>query len=377
MTEPQRSDRMPSPQGERLRAEALDWFVLQGNANATAAERAALQAWLQADEAHRQAFAHWQQQWQAVGRIPGDLQSLLQRNLAYDKAMEAASPAGARLQPAHTGVSSAPADKSQGPRRRRVLSACAAALAGVVAGGAGWLAWQQWQHWQEQPVFAQAFGTSRGQLSEVTLPDGSRLQLDTATQLQVAYYRQRRELVLLQGQAVFAVQPDADRPFQVRAQSTRVTVVGTRFSVRSTPELPGGDGVHVAVEEGRVLVEGDAPGAAPENAARPLLLTPGQQVSADAQGRLSPVSRVGDAGIAPWRRHRVRFDNLRLDQALAELARYRDMPLVIRDPAVASLRITGVFDPRELATFRRILPAALPVRLVALEEGRAEVVLAR
>lgn len=352
----------PLPDSERLRSEALDWFVRQGRADFTAPEQAALQAWLDASEAHRQAFAQWQAPWQAAGRLPADLQALLRRNLAYDQAMEAASPAGAR-----PGAAGLPARGA--PRRRGLLSACAAALAAVAVSGSGWMAWQ---HWQAQPVFAQDFSTARGQLSEVTLPDGSRLQLDTATQLRVVYYRQRREVALLQGQAVFAVQSDAARPFAVSAQSTRITVVGTRFSVRSTPGLPGGDGVHVAVEAGRVRVEqAGAPGA------EPLLLAPGQQVSTDVQGRLSPVSGVGAAGIAPWRQHRVRFDNLRLDQALAELARYRDMPLVIRDPAVAALRITGVFDPREPATFRRLLPAALPVRLIALDGGLTEVAPAR
>lgn len=362
----------PTPDSERLRSEALDWFVRQGHADFTAQEQAALQAWLDASEAHRQAFEQWQAPWQAAGRMPADLQALLQRNLAYDQAMEAASPAGARRGAAafqSGGTAAADAARHPAPRRRGVLSACAAALATLAVSGSGWMAWQ---HWQAQPVFAQDFSTARGQLSEVTLPDGSRLQLDTATQLRVVYYRQRRDVALLQGQAVFAVQSDAARPFAVSAQSTRITVVGTRFSVRSTPGLPGGDGVHVAVEEGRVRVE-----QAGAQGAEPLLLTPGQQVSTDVQGRLSPVSRVGAAGIAPWRQHRVRFDNLRLDQALAELARYRDMPLVIRDPGVAALRITGVFDPREPATFRRLLPAALPVRLVALDGGLTEVAPAR
>ena len=108
-----------------------------------------------------------------------------------------------------------------------------------------------------------------------------------------------------------------------------------------------------------------------------VILTAGQQLASDAAGALSAVLPVPAGGIAPWREHRVRFDNQRLDHALAELARYGDPQLLVRDPAVAALPITGVFDPRDMATFRRLLSASLPVRLQAARGGAAEVVLAR
>lgn len=354
----------PSPTAPRLREEALDWFVRRRGEGFGADEERAFQAWLASDAAHGEAFARWQAEWQAFDAIPPHARSLLQRRLAADLAADAG----------------AVPRRAPPPRRRRILApALAFACGAVILGGTGLLAWN---HWQAQPVFVQSVSTPRGQQAELALPDGSRLRLDTATRLEVAYYRRQRQVTLLDGQAVFSVQGDAGRPFHVLAGPLRITVVGTRFSVRHTPGVPGDEDVRVAVEAGRVRVERAAAPAADaqssgHTAGGAVLLAAGQQIASDAAGTLSAIAPVSAAGIAPWRDNRVSFDNLRLDRALAELARYRDPQLVIRDPAVAALPITGVFDPQDTATFRRLLPTALPVRIEQIPGGAAEIVLTR
>lgn len=362
----------------RIREEALDWFVRRQGEGFGANDEQMFQNWLAADKANSDAFSHWQGEWQSFDEIPQSMRSMLQRNLAYEQAMDAASASGAARAGAR-GPSPSQQEAPTTPSRRQVLkSAFALAAIAAVTGGTSLLAWN---HWQAQPVFTHAFSTQRGQQVEVPLPDGSRLRLDTSTRLEVTYYRQRREVRLIDGQAVFAVQSDADRPFHVFAGPICVTVVGTRFSVRHTPGMPANMGVHVAVEEGKVRVmrmAGDAEkAAASSDVGDAINLSAGQQVSSDAAGVLSAVSAVSNAGIALWRDNRVSFDNLRLDRAFAEMSRYVDLPLVIRDPAVAALPITGVFDPRDTATLRRVLPVSLPVRLKETGSGVTEVVLAR
>jgi len=255
------------------------------------------------------------------------------------------------------------------PRRKAVALGAYALMA---LGSGAWF----WDYRHARPIYVQAFRTGRGEQSDVPLPDGTTLRLDTATRVEVAYYRQRRELTLLEGQIYLAVHHDANSPFQVRAGAVRVTVLGTRFAVRHTPGQPGADGVAVVVTEGRVSVEGAA-GAA---ASRPstVILTAGQQVAGDRHGVLGPVRPVTAAQAAQfssWQHYQLRFDNRRLDHVLAELARYGDWPLVIRDPRVAALRLTAVVDPRDVATFQRALPLSLPVRLVDLDGRRKELVL--
>jgi transmembrane sensor len=189
--------------------------------------------------------------------------------------------------------------------------------------------------------------------------------------MEVRLFRDRREVTLIDGQAVFLVQSDASRPFDVLAGPLQVRVVGTRFAVRHTPGIAGADGARVSVEEGKVRVlrrDGDAKNA--------VFLTAGQQVESDARGVLAAVSGVPGEGIAPWQAHRLSFVDTPLSRALAELERYGSTGLVVNDPAVAALRLSGTFDPRDARTLRHALPSALPVRLK--ETGSAaEVVLAQ
>src|SRR5690606_35479984 len=98
-------------------------------------------------------------------------------------------------------------------------------------------------------------------------------------------------------------------------------------------------------------------------------LTGGQQIGADAQGILGHIAAVPSDGIAPWRNGRLSFINARLDRVLAEFRRYGDVPLRIREPQVAALRLSGTFDPQDPGTLQRILPAALPVRLQQSAQG--------
>lgn len=333
------------PPGDALDAESLDWFVRFSGAPGAAQADAGFQAWLAGHPGRAAAYARWQADWQRLDALPAAGVGQLRRQLAQDKA--AAQAAATRA--------------ASGPRRgwrawtALVPQMALATLVLSVAGGGGYLAWD---HWQQQPVFTQAFATARGQQLDVQLPDGSRLRLDTATRAEVTLYRQRREVRLPEGQAVFQVQGDAARPFDVLAGGVKVTVVGTRFSVRHTAGQP----VQVAVEAGRVRVAAAGDGQAPPHDG--VLLAAGQRVAVDAAGRWSPVSPVPTAGIAPWRDGRITFDNVPLAQALAEFERYGPTQLVVHDPAVAALRLTGTFDPRQLGSFRQSLPKVLPVRFI-------------
>lgn len=317
--------------------DALDWLVRSQGAP-DAATLQGLQAWRDADPQHAAALARWQQEWSALDALPATAVQHLRAGLIKDKA------------------------RADAPARPRAWSwgwgqgaATAASVCLVVAATA-----MGYRHWQQQPVYAQVLATGLGQQSEVHLPDGSTLRLDTNTRLDVTFRRQRREVVLPEGQAVFKVQGDAARPFDVLAGPLRITVVGTRFSVRYTPGVPGDAGVRVAVEEGRVRVA-RADDAEPEV----IELTAGQQVSSGGDGRLTAIAAVPAAGIAPWRDGRVSFDDTPLSQALAEFARYGSTHLVVRDPGVGALRLTGTFDPRRLDNFTRSLPSVLPVQLRA------------
>lgn len=242
---------------------AATWFSRRGNLDVQ--QQADFAAWLAADAQHAQAYAQLKDTHRAARKIPA--------LVAARWAVPAPSPRRPLL------------------RSLRVLPYAAAAmlLLSVAEGGYQW--------WQQQPTFSQSYATARGQRLAVALPDGSSMQLDTATQLHVTLYRQRREVRLAHGEALFQVQAKQGQPFNVLSGPLTVTVVGTQFSVRNTVAHDGK--LRVAVQHGQVRVAG---------ARQDLVdLRAGQGVSSDAGGRLSAIASLAPGSVAPWRDGRVTF----------------------------------------------------------------------
>ncbi|MGB3070665.1 MAG: FecR domain-containing protein [Ottowia sp.] len=360
-------------------AAAASWLV-RGQDGLTAEEEAELQEWLASDPAHAKALEQLEEVWGHMDELPDESVQALKAGLPP---REAATPPPRAIAAPVPPVPSFPkAGKAARPpvpaspgRRswliglgRFVPQATMAAVAFSVGGGG----WYGWRAWQRSPTFEQAFSTVRGERKEVKLPDDSTLWLDTSTRIDVALFHQRREVRLSEGQVLFAVQHNPGQPFDVLAGNTRITVVGTRFSVRHTRSGLSGDGsVNVVVEEGRVRVaslSADTPREAQAlETGGYVELAAGQSVTATAAGTLGPVSSESPAP-ASWREGRVNFNGTPLAQALAEFERYGATGLVIRDPAVAALKVHGSFDLQHVGAFVRALPQVLPVQVRPMGE---------
>lgn len=341
--------------------QAAQWHTRQEQ-GLSAGEQAALAQWLQASAAHAQA-------WARIDAGVASLRALPTAAVAQWRASQAASPpvAAASAPRSAPGPASAPAKPAPvrpltwlqallpGPRG---LALCAVLL---MALGLGWLQWMQ-------PVYSAHYVVQRGQHQSLQLPDGSTLELDADTDVQVRLYRDRREVQLAYGQAMFSVAPDASKPFEVQAGPARVSVVGTRFAVRYRQDGVDAGQVRVEVQEGRVRV------AAAQSPATALLLTAGQTTQVAANGLLAPVGSVAPDSVGLWRKGLLRFDNTPLAQALQEMERYGPTGLMVRDPAVAALPLGGSYATARPAEFAHMLTLVLPVRLVPGTEGRAEIV---
>ncbi len=301
---------------------AATWFSRRGNLDTQ--QQVEFAAWLAADARHAQEYAQLKDTHRAARTIPAQVA-------------------------ARWTVPQAPSAPVSAPRRHwlRALPYAAAAMLLLSVGAGGY-------QWWQQPTFSQSYATMRGQRLAVALPDGSKLQLDTATQLHVTLYRQRREVRLAHGEALFQVQAKQGQAFDVLSGPVTVTVVGTQFSVRNTLAQDGQ--LRVAVQHGHVRVAGTRQ--------EQVDLMAGQGVTADAAGNLSAVASLAPGSVAPWRDGRITFDNVPLGAALAEFERYGDTGLVARDPAVARLRIGGSFSLTQLDRFAAALPQLLPVHVV-------------
>jgi transmembrane sensor len=205
--------------------------------------------------------------------------------------------------------------------------------------------------------------TGRGQKTIVDLADGTRVTLDADSAVDVAFSDARRDVRLLRGRAFFDVAHDPAHPFAVRADSRVVTALGTQFDVRLTPGA-----VRVVLVQGSVSVAGGA-GAL-------VKLHPGEAFAAHGAeaGKVVPIDL--DDALA-WKQDVVEFENEPLSTAVTKLNRYTRAQIVIKDPKVAALRITGLFRTGDAVRFGRNVAQVLPVKLVARDADTYELVAAK
>lgn len=206
--------------------------------------------------------------------------------------------------------------------------------------------------------------TGKGQKSIVDLPDGTRVTLDADSAVDVAFTGGRRDVRLLNGRAFFDVAHDRAHPFAVQAGERVVTALGTQFDVRLTPGA-----VRVVLAQGSVSVV-----SAPGGPTAPLVkLAPGQAFAAQA-GAAGKVSSADLDEALAWKQGVVEFHDQPLSEAISLLNRYTRAQIVIKDPKVAALRITGVFKTGDIERFGRSVSQVLPVRMVVRDADTYELV---
>ena len=223
-------------------------------------------------------------------------------------------------------------------RRSRVAPATRnftlAAGIGLLMLASGWLAWR---------YLAAGYRTDIGEQEMVALADGSTVQLNTASAMNVDLNGRARHVTLSRGEAFFNIARDPQRPFIVTAGNSEIRVVGTKFNV-----LIAAGVARVTVLEGHVkvsAVEPSSPFARRGQPAKPrvLDLLPGQGATIATARPEIEVGSVDTAKLTAWREGRIYFENETLSAVLHEVNRYTPTPFVLADPAKGNLRLSGVF----------------------------------
>jgi transmembrane sensor len=227
----------------------------------------------------------------------------------------------------------------------------------------------------------QTIETERGERREMTLADGSVLEIDPQTRIRVAFEEHTRRVVLERGRALFRVAKNPVRPFLVQADGTTVRAVGTAFGVERQPQ-----GVLVTVAEGRVGVSsrqqvggGETAGGASDSSSgamgkaaekqpvkvKEVLLTAGQQVRM-APGSAQPVRAVDSDRELAWAKGRLIFDNETVAEAVEAFNRYNRVQLKVADEALGSRPVSGVFDASDPQSFIAFLQTVTSVHVTQI-----------
>ena len=200
-----------------------------------------------------------------------------------------------------------------------------------------------------------SYETGIGETRVVPLEDGSLVTLNTQSKVTVAYSAQRRDISLVSGEALFDVAKDKERPFVVLAGGMQVRAVGTSFTVKLVPNEP----VQVLVREGVVEVKRPDVPTAP-----PVRMAAGSQALAPDNAPIVAASLTPsevDKALA-WRVGRLVFEGETLRNAAADFARYSDTRIVIDDPAVSNMTITGLFVSNDPVGFAKAVAQSLNLR---------------
>lgn len=294
---------------------AARWLIRREEIGWSAAEQAELDAWLDESIAHKAAYWRLEHGWREADRIG-----------------------------AIGGTTYRPRVLGHAPLCHRWTKAAVAASFLVIVG----LGATSHDVGPEQPtaVADATFSTPVGGRKIVSLPDGSKVEMNTRTMLRTAVTGQSREVWLDKGEAYFEVAHLEGRPFVVHAGSRTVTVLGTKFSVRRD-----GERVTVSVVEGRVRVDGANVRMAPA-----AIITAGDVAIARGPSTLLTArseERV-ENGLA-WRDGMLTFDQSTLGEAANEFNRYNRKRIEIADPETAEIRIGGTFKASNVDAFVRLL----------------------
>ena len=304
------------------------WLAREKSGSMDEAERLELQAWLQASPEHLLEYKRAQGIWNAV--------SLISSERLRKLAQEPATPSPGFLQ------------------RRGLLIGAGAACTAAISGGLA-LSWFN----QGESLYEQQFATRQGEHTQVSLPDGSIIELNTATALHVQLFEHSRVVTLRAGEAFFTVASDTQRPFLVDAGGTSVRVTGTRFGMRRDQAQ-----VRVVVDSGSVQVK-HGPWWNRSTAA----LTARQGISAQADTDLVMMGDSDVASLMAWTQGRLLFSDTPLSEAISEINRYAPKPVRANRQELSGLHIAGAFSTDDTAGFLELLPDIVPVTVSYLRDG--------
>jgi len=309
------------PNREQIYDQASLW-IARIDRELSAQEQQELTHWLAASEQHRSVLFEMAELWDKMDSL-------------------------ARL----ADLFQAPQPASTPARKPRFYGAIAASLA-LVALVFSWnlIAPQQasliaWLH-SDPAVVDGVYETAVGEHSNVNLPDGSVLVLNTNSRVVVKYSEDHRLFLLQRGELNIEVAHDKSRPLSVVAGNKVVQAVGTAFNVR----IRNDNEIALLVTDGKVLVakqtaqqtiEKIVAKRLPKNS---MAVAKGEKVILGAQQET--IAKADENEISAklsWKQGNLIFRGETLEDALVEINRYTSVQFEVTDESIKQERIAGLF----------------------------------
>jgi len=304
-----------------VKAAAADWFERRNFWNWTAENESEFAGWLNASLAHRAAYVRVEAAWKRAERLTVMKSSL--------------HPQTARV--------------PQSSRSRVWFFGAAAAVAATIVAAIG-----ATSLWPTAEPETQTYATMVGGRETLALTDGTKIDLNTDTQLRTQITARERKVWLDKGEAYFQVKHDAAHPFIVIAGTHRITDLGTKFVIRRDAAQ-----IEVSLVEGRAQVDAiNSKTNAPS-----VEMMPGDVVVASAnriETLKRPVATLSQD--LSWRQGLLVFKRTTLGEAANQFNRYNREKLIV-DRSTAQLKIGGTFQSDNISDFAEVAREVLGVRI--------------
>ena len=313
--------------------EAAEWFAKMRSDYREPRLQGEFNQWLAASPEHEKEYRAFERMW-------SDFSSLSSEEAVIALRQEAVTESTRVLNPHRIG-------------RRRDLRALAASVAIISIGIILTMTLL--------PLQRASYQTEPGDRHTVYLADDSEVTLNTDSAIRVEFTLFSRRVFLERGQAHFKVAHAVVRPFEVDAGSGLIRALGTAFDV-----YRHGEDVEVTLIQGKVDVTSLA--ASDSLAVQHAVLTPGQQVRVTAEG-ISPTHVASLVRTTAWLSGRLVFEDERFGDVIQEVNRYSSVKLIVIDPDLADVHISGVFRAGRAETFVDALRSSYPVKATAVGGG--------
>ena len=335
---------MPATTGDHARAmrEAWDWLLRLREED----DRDALARWMtwyESDERNKDAFDEASAIWQQADRV-AHVPDPLPRSAWRDAPKPAARMAW---------------------RKRTLLSLAAAvvvAIGALLAVSLLPVATIERSPETAPAILASAATPVSPLVRETRLPDGSRVELAANSSVTMEFTDTVRQLTMQSGVAHFTVAHSRARPFVVSVGKLQVRAVGTAFNIRRAT-----DRVVVTVTEGIVDIYERAEGSTPSD--RPIRVDAGRELTWAAKAVGPTIASVDPARALAGREGRLDSLNEPLASALADINRYSQRRIIVRDAAVGGIPFSGTVLIGETEEWVRALPRLFPVEVETDADG--------
>ncbi len=191
----------------------------------------------------------------------------------------------------------------------------------------------------------------RGQKASITLPDGSKVWLNSLSELTYNsdFNTEKRELLLV-GEAYFEVASNPDKPFVVRSNEITVEALGTAFGVKAYT-----DDVSVS----SILMHGKVRVTTPNGT---IILKPNERIQYDRELATTRQSSVTNAvDFTGWIHNELRFENESLYEITRNIQRIYNVEIIFSTERLKKLRYTGTVDNNSLESVLNLISLTSPV----------------